>query len=127
MAYRKASKLCHPDVINADQKELADHLFAELNSAYAKNDLQKVREILANLERGDYFLSKSDAIYEKKLLKTEIEKLRIRINQLKDQIQIIRNSEAYITIANIDDWGAYFKLTKQTFSNQLRELEHGRE
>ncbi|MBK7560888.1 MAG: DnaJ domain-containing protein [Chitinophagaceae bacterium] len=42
--YRKASKLCHPDVVSEEQKELADKLFAELNAAYASNDLKRVRD-----------------------------------------------------------------------------------
>ena len=47
--YRKASKLCHPDVVSEEQKELADKLFAELNAAYERNDLEKVKEILESL------------------------------------------------------------------------------
>ncbi len=53
-------------------KELADKLFAELNTAHERNDLQKVREILENLEKGNFFVHKSDAINEKQLLKTDM-------------------------------------------------------
>ena len=67
--YRKASKLCHPDVVSEDQKELADKLFTELNKAYEQNDLKKVSEILENLKSGNFFVSKSDTINEKQLLK----------------------------------------------------------
>jgi hypothetical protein len=77
--YRKAGKLCHPDLVSEEQKELATKLFAELSSAYERNDLEKVGEILKNLELGNFFIAKSDAINEKELLKTETEKSRMRI------------------------------------------------
>jgi hypothetical protein len=123
--YRKASKLCHPDVVSEDQKELADKLFAELNAAYERNDLQKVTEILENLEKGNFFVNKSDAINEKQLMKTEIEKLRIRIKELQQQVQSIKESDAYKTIYSITDWDVYFKETKEKVENQAKELASG--
>ena len=122
--YRKASKLCHPDVVSEEQKELADKIFAELNTAYARNDLKRVREILENLEKGDFFVNKSDAINEKQLLKTEIEKLRLRIMELKEQVQSIKASEAFSTITSIDDWEEYFANAKQNLTKQIAEMEH---
>ena len=113
--YRKASKLCHPNVVSEDQKELAEKLFVELNAAYERNDLQRVNEILENLEKGDFFINKSDAINEKKLLKAEIGKLRIRIEELKQQLQSIKESEAYATISSIDDWDEYFECQTKTY------------
>lgn len=125
--YRKASKLCHPDVVSEEQKELADKLFAELNAAYARNDLKRVREILENLEKGNFFVSKSDSINEKQLLKTEIEKLRLRIQELKVQVQSIKESDAFTTLSSISDWDTYFKETRQKLAEQIKELEDARE
>lgn len=125
--YRKASKLCHPDVVSEEKKELADKLFAELNAAYEQNDLQKVRKILENLEQGDFFVNKSDAINEKQILKAEIEKLRLRIKELKGQVQVIKESEAFATVSSISDWDAYFNETKQKLAEQVKELENARE
>ena len=125
LKYRKAIILCHPDIVSEEQKEAATKISGELNAAYKKNDLRKVREILETLERGDFFVSKSDAITEKKLLKAEIEKLRLRIEELKIQIQTIRESEAYKTISSLDDWDEYFTNAKQNLTKQIEELEHG--
>lgn len=122
--YRKASKLCHPDLVSEEQKELATKLFAELSSAYERNDLEKVREILKNLELGNFFIAKSDAINEKELLKTEIEKLRLRIKELKEQLQIILESPTYETIISIDNWEEYFSNAKKELSSQLKDLEN---
>jgi hypothetical protein len=122
--YRKASKLCHPDLVSDEQKDLATKIFAELSNAYEKNDLVKINEILENLENGKFFIAKSDAINEKGLLKTEIEKLRLRIKELKDQIQIIIESPTYETIINIDNWDEYFSNAKKELSSQLNDLEN---
>jgi hypothetical protein len=122
--YRQASKLCHPDVVSEEQKELANKIFSELNEAYERNDLQRVREILDNLEKGDFFINKSDAVNEKQLMKVEIEKLRLRIKELKEQLQVIKESETYTTITTIGDWDNYFKETKQKLSKELTILEN---
>jgi hypothetical protein len=122
--YRKASKLCHPDLVSDEQKELATKVFAELSNAYEKNDLVKINEILKNLENGKFFIAKSDAINEKELLKTEIEKLRLRIKELKEQIQTITESSTYETIISIDNWDEYFSNVKKELSSQLNDLEN---
>ena len=125
--YRKASKLCHPDVVSDDQKELADKLFAELNAAYERNDLQRVREILENLEKGNFFVSKSDTITEKQLMKAEIEKMRMRIKELRKQVGEIKESEAFKTVNSISDWDNYFKQAKEKLTEQVKGLENGGE
>ena len=125
--YRKASKLCHPDVVSDDQKELAEKLFAELNAAYERNDLKRVMEILENLEKGDFFVSKSDTISEKQLMKAEIEKIRLRIKELQKQVDEIKESEAFKTVSNITDWDNYFTQAKENLAEQVKGLENGRE
>ena len=45
LKYWKASKLCHPNVVSEDQKELAEKIFIELNAAYERNDI-KGKEII---------------------------------------------------------------------------------
>lgn len=122
--YRKASKLSHPDVVSDTQKEMATKLFAELNEAYASNDLKKVSEILENLEKGNFFVSKSDTINEKQLILTEIENLKNKINELSKNIQEIKESETYNTISKIENWDEYFSTTKHQLEEQLKEFEN---
>jgi hypothetical protein len=124
--YRKASKLCHPDVVNEGQKEAAERIFAELNAAYEINDLKRVSEILSNLEKGNFFVSKSDTISEKQKLKAEIDKMRQRLSELSEQIKNIKESETYITIKNIDNWDDYFSTTKEKLKEQFINFEDGR-
>ena len=121
--YRKASKLCHPDVVSEEQKELATKLFAELSAAYEKNDIKRVKEILERLEKGNFFIPKSDAINEKQLLQSEMEKQRLKVKDLKEQLQAIKESDTYKTISSIDNWDEYFMNAKQQLRLQINELE----
>ena len=72
-------------------------------------------------------MNKSDTITEKQLMKAEIEKLKIRISELLQQVELIKASDAYKTIRGIKDWDLYFKETKEKLENQAKELEDGGE
>ncbi len=124
--YRKASKLCHPDMVSEEQKKLATKIFAELSLAYERNDLKRVREILENLESGNFFVSKSDTINEKQLLLAEIEKLRLCISEIQKQVQVIKESDTYKTVSSIVNWDEYFADTKKRLQLQLNDLEVGK-
>jgi len=120
--YRKATKLCHPDKVSEEQKEEAEELFKELNNAYKQNDLKKVKDILTNLEKG-IFLNKSDTVNEKAKLLVLVQQLRIKRDQKEEELNMLKGSETYKTIATIEDWDEYFNTTKEKLNNQLMELE----
>ena len=121
--YRKASKLCHPDVVEEDQKEAAHKIFMELKEAYEKNDLQRVSEILEGLQKGTAFTSKSDTANEKQSLIAELERLRQKLNELHTIIETTKDSEAFKTINSINNWDEYFAKTKEQLREQLSKLE----
>lgn len=123
--YRKASKLCHPDVVEDSQNEAAHKIFTELNLAYEKNDLQRVAEILENLQNDKAFASKADTANEKKTLLAEVERLRQYLKALAAAITTIKTSETFTTISSIEDWDEYFTNTKQQLQQQLNDLENG--
>ena len=52
--YRKASKLCHPDVLPHKLAKEAETIFKELNNAYNIKNIYQIKVILSKLE-GDYF------------------------------------------------------------------------
>ena len=124
--YRKASKLCHPDVVEEDQKDAAHKIFMELKEAYEKNDLKRVSEILDGLQKGTAFTSKADTANEKVSLLAELERLRLKLNELNVIIETIKESDAFKTISSINDWDAYFSNTKEKLKEQLTKLENGR-
>lgn len=125
--YRKASKLCHPDIVDKDQKEAAHEIFMELNAAYERNDLRRVNEILESLQQGKIFRSIADTANVKITIQNELKRLRIRLEELNREITIIKESETFEKITSIENWDDFFASTKQQLKEQLNELANGRE
>ncbi len=121
--FRKASILCHPDKVSDELKEIAQTIFIELKIAYESNDLQKVSEILQNLETGNLFKSKSQTISEKDKIKTLIMELRRKITEVENEINSIKESETFINISSIDNWDDYFRKTKEILQTELNNLK----
>ena len=121
-AYRKASKLCHPDIVAGELQDQAQTVFIELNDAYSKKDLQKVKEILLSLDNGHGFDIASDTIADKELLKSKIAKLRDTIILTEQEIDEIITDETFETINVIEDWDEYFKDIKEQLQEELDNL-----
>jgi myosin heavy subunit len=122
-AYRKASKLCHPDLVPDELQEQALKLMQELNEAYAKKDLKKVHQILSMLENGGGFDIASEAINNKELLRIKIEELRIKIDEVADEIEEIKTDETFTTIQELDDWDEYFEKVKEELDEEKERLK----
>lgn len=120
--YRKASKLCHPNIISDEQEELANKIFIDLKNAYDNNNLKLVNEILADLEKG-IFKSKGETINEKDKLKIILENLIRKRNELEETLLSIKNTDAFNKISNIKSWDNYFKDTKEEFTRIIEELK----
>ncbi|MDI5899069.1 phospholipase D-like domain-containing protein [Flavobacterium yafengii] len=121
--YRKATKLCHPDKVTDDQKELATKIFTDLKNAYDNNDLEKVNQILKDLEKG-IFKSQGETIDEKDKLKIILENLIRKRNNLEEMLLSIKNTDAFNKINHIKNWDNYFEKTKEEFNKILEELEN---
>jgi hypothetical protein len=123
--YRKASKLCHPDVVCEEFKKDAEKVFSELKQAYDSNDLKKVTKILKNLEKG-IFKPNSEKISEKEKLIMMITQLKLKIEEVETNLNTLKNNETYITISKIKDWTQYFAEAKEKILLQIMELENGK-
>jgi hypothetical protein len=121
--FRKATVLCHPDKVADEFKEAAQRIFIELKQAYDANNLKKVAEILDELEKGNFFKTKSETVQEKDLLKAAIAKLKRRINILETEIITIVESDTFKTIISIEDWDDYFQRTKEKLQRELEALQ----
>ena len=119
--FRAASKLCHPDRLVETSKAEATKIFTALKEAYDSNDLEKVSTILKDLEKG-YFKSKSETVSEKVALEMLVRKLRARLEELKAEVQELKNSESYQKIQDIEDWEAYFENVKADLEVELEAL-----
>ena len=122
--YKKAGKLCHPDIVVDELKEQATEIMKELNNAYATKNLSKVKEILNALERGVVFAVASDSIDDKDLLKEKIVELRKNIGITEDEIAEIKEDDAFETIHDMDSWDNYFNDLETALQAELDKLKN---
>jgi len=116
--FRKASRLCHPDIVVDELKAQAHKIMQMLNSAYSRKDLKKVKKILKNLKKGIAFDVASDKIDDKKILRAKIKELRAKIKNVDKEIVIIKQDDTFETISQLDDWDEYFKDIKNTIKQE---------
>ena len=121
--FRKASKLCHPDIVADELKEQATAIMQQLNDAYSKKDIKKVKEILYNLENGITFDIASDTINDKERLKDKIKDVRERLDALNKEIEEIKSNESFTIIQEVDDFDEYFDQLKSDLQKELERLQ----
>ena len=121
--WKKACKLCHPDIVIDKFKEKAHAIMQALNDAYSKKDIVKVQEILSNLENGLTFEIESDNINDKELLKEKIKQYKKNILELENEIEDLKHDETYQIIQEIDDVDLYFEELKSELQSEKDKLE----
>ena len=121
--WKKACKLCHPDIVIDKFKEKAHAIMQALNDAYSKKDIVKVQEILSNLENGLTFEIESDNINDKELLKEKIKQYKKNILELENEIEDLKHDETYQIIQEIDDINEYFEELKSELQSEKDRLE----
>jgi hypothetical protein len=121
--FRKAALLCHPDKVSEEFEIAAQRIFMDLKAAYDSNDLKTVNEIFKDLDKGNFFRTKSETVKEKDLLRAEISKMKRLINQIETEIITIKESETYNIIISIKDWDEYFSRTKKQLEEELDMLK----
>ena len=127
--FRKASKLCHPDVVPVEFRQEAIAAFIELKTAYEQNDLNRVKEVFYTLEQRGILTKRSTFIADKDKLYERINYLRSKIWALHQEIQKLKQSQPYQKLIHIEDWDDYFddlKAKLQREINRLRNKSYGR-
>jgi chromosome segregation ATPase len=122
-AYRKACKLCHPDIVPDDLQEQALRLMQQLNDAYGTGNLTEVLKILKMLESGGGFEVASDQINDKEVLRAKISEIRSKIVEINEELDAIRDDDTYQTVQELDDWEEYFADLKDRLSEEQEALE----
>lgn len=125
--YKKASILCHPDKFAnepLEKQQQAEQLFKELNEAHSKNDLNRVKEISANLQKGILSVAANKQT-DKDLLKLNIEQLKQKLIRLQNEIEQIKQSDVFIQITALTNWDTYFKDQKELLEKELEDLQYG--
>lgn len=123
-AYRKACKLCHPDIVVEALKDDAQAMMQELNAAYEKNDLQRVKEILKNLETEEGFVATSDGVDDSEILVAKTTSLRGKIKKVVDEIKEIHEDDNYEMMMNPELWSAYFDEQREELESQIESLKN---
>lgn len=122
-AYRKASRLCHPDKVSDEFKEQAAEVFKQLSEAYKLKDLKAVEDILESLESQKGFSIFSDTVSNVKKLRQRLAEVKEKIASVKESIQTIKSDETYQVIAALSDWDDYFAEMKVNLSKELTKLQ----
>jgi len=122
--YKKASKLCHPDMVDELKLEDAQEFFKELNMAYKNKDLNLVREIFTFLDSGNIFHKGSLQTNDSKKLAKDIEKIKILHDNLLLEINKIRYEEEFSFIFEIKDMDEYFADIKRKLDLELIDLKN---
>lgn len=122
--WKKACKLCHPDIVIDKFKEKAHEIMQALNDAYSKKDIVKVQKILSNLENGLSFEIESDNINDKEILKSKINQYKKNILDLESEIEDLKQDDTYQTIQEIDDMNEYFEELKFELQSEKERLEN---
>lgn len=120
--FRRASKMCHPDLVAAEFKAEAGLIFIELKTAYEQHNLPQVEEILYALERGERLNRKPALSHNKDNLRAEIRYLSQKIQAIQQEIETLKQSNSYKKLANIDDWDDYFDDLKAELQRKINRL-----
>lgn len=123
-AYRKASRLCHPDKLDTDKKLDGEIFFKSLSDAYRKQDLKLVKAILVEVEVKFNSLTTSiKHIDDKVVLKQKIDTLNEHISTIEEEIKNIKESDVYQLIQSIKNMDEYFEDLKMELKSELEYLK----
>ncbi len=122
--FRRASKLCHPDVVADIFKDEAGNLFNELKTAFDQNDLERVNTILDHLETGKPFKAKHETVTKKDVIKNTVNSMRQLLSDLIKQVTDLKNSDTFLSISKIPNWDDYFNQTKQQLIEELERIKN---
>ncbi len=106
--YREAILKCHPDKVSEEMQEKASELTKQLNDAYKKQDIETVKQILAELKSG---ILSSTVKAEEKTIERIQEKLEYLKNKLKIQIQNLKankEDKTFVTASTYQDDPEHF-------------------
>jgi DNA repair exonuclease SbcCD ATPase subunit len=121
-AYRRAARLCHPDLVSDELKDQAHRIMQALNLAKDKGDLAAVEEILYKLQNGLGFEVASNTITDKNVLRAKIAELRRRIDDLHAELAEMQQSTA-VQVASVPaDWDEYLNEKEAQLQSEHRRL-----
>lgn len=117
--YKKVSILCLlykiPDVF----QERVNTIMESLSYRHSKKDITDVKMILDSLENLLISEYSNSSIKEKEQLK----KYKLKISDIEEEINDIKNDEIFMFINKLDNWDEYFKELKLKLQKEKLTLE----
>jgi len=106
--YRRGVQLCHPDKVQEPYKAKAQEVFIRLKLALDQNDYKEVKRIVDSLEAGIWELG-PDLANGKEVQKLEllVQDLRLKVTELKIQMDKLAASEDYQELQKFDNLEKY--------------------
>lgn len=121
--YRRALKLCHPDVVPDSYHEEASATFRALESSYEANQEAAVRAIAEGLEKWGF--PRPPSAPTESSGAADRTTLRRAVSDLDTSIQQLRGSEVYQTLSEPTDLDveSVVGARKRELQRQLQELQ----
>ena len=120
--YKQGAFKCHPDRLADDLQAQATEKFKQLQAAYNQQDLARVRQILTELNDGDWVLG-SATISDKAMLNRRISDMRATITTLEAEIAALLADETWCLIESLatdsNSWDDYFSSLRSEMEKQL--------
>jgi len=120
--FKKAAKMCHPDLAPDDRKQQATEIMQALNEARDNGDLKTIREIFAKLESGLAFTVASDQLKDKDLIRAKIAELHNVLEKIEQEIAEIEQSDSWQILATNDDLDSYFSELVDQLAQETKQL-----
>ena len=121
--YREAVKLCHPDILAGDSKDEGKETFLRLQKAFQNHDAGEVKRILHALKQGVPLSEASETMSDLEMLRDEVARLRILIQEAREKLDEIKGSESWVTISELDDWDAYFEEKREQLLDEIERFK----
>lgn len=121
--FRKAARLCHPDIAAEEFKDHATEIMRQLNQARDQGDIDAVKSILVKLESGTAFMLSSDQLTDKEQIKAKINEFAEKLEEINQEIETINEDETWRLITSLDSWDGYFQQVKAELETYLQQLQ----
>jgi hypothetical protein len=102
--YRKIASIIHPDKATDDKsRHFRTKLMAELNEAYARKDIAKMREILDKWHESPDAVLGEDTAFELVRAIRAIAQIKRRISEIEKEISEIMTSDIHVLMMKVHD------------------------
>lgn len=101
--YREAAKLFHPDLtLDPDEKERRHHLMQQINEAYQRGDIEKLRQIF-DAEKNNPDLIKGDDVGSALVrVIRKIAQANRRISEIESAISTLRSTDLFLLFETVE-------------------------